>query len=163
MIEKEEEIVKKIIIKIICLEHFDESLPLPSLETAGAAGVDIRASLSKEKRQTGIEIPGEKFLVPTGLCMAIPFGYEIQIRPRSGLSYRTALALPNSPGTIDSDYRGELKILMGNYGKDIEIIRHGDRVAQMIVSQVLTPDFVLTTTLDDTARGDQGFGSTGLA
>ena len=151
-------------IKILKLDHFDESLPLPRAESAGAAGIDIRACLPDSKRSTGWEIlPGERVLIPTGMCFEIPTGYEVQMRPRSGLSYKTALTLPNSPGTIDSDYRGEIRILMGNTGSTPETIAHGDRIAQMVVAPVLQVNFETVPQLGTTERGERGFGSTGLA
>ncbi|PJB52252.1 MAG: dUTP diphosphatase, partial [Bdellovibrio sp. CG_4_9_14_3_um_filter_39_7] len=102
-------------VKVKKLEHFDNSFQLPRYETMGAAGADIRASLPAESKEEGIVIkPGERILIPTGLAMEIPLGFEIQVRPRSGLSFKTGLMVCNSPGTIDSDYRGEIKIILGN-------------------------------------------------
>ena len=131
-----------ITLKLLKLDHFDENLPLPRTESEGAAGSDIRACLPPNLRTTGWEIlPEERALIPTGLCFEIPPGHEMQIRPRSGLSYRSTLILPNSPGTIDSDYRGELKILMGNSGSTPQTISHGDRIAQMVVAPVMNVNF----------------------
>ena len=156
--------MNNVTLKILKLKHFDESLPLPCAESEGAAGIDVRASLPVNLRTTGWEIlPGERVLIPTGFCIEIPRGYEMQIRPRSGLSYRTHLILPNSPGTIDSDYRGELKILMGNIGDAPESIAHGDRIAQMVVAPVMKVDFQTVSELSATNRGDKGFGSTGVS
>lgn len=138
----------------------DPSLPLPSYQTAGAAGADLAADLS----QTG-EItltPGQTVLVPTGLRLQIPDGWEIQIRPRSGLALKHGITLPNSPGTIDSDYRGPLGVILTNLGIKPFTIRHGDRIAQMVLAPVWQAHFTLTETLDQTARGDGGFGSTGV-
>ncbi|MBT3584493.1 MAG: dUTP diphosphatase [Halobacteriovoraceae bacterium] len=146
-------------IKLKKLEHFDTSLPLPSYETAGAAGADIRASLGPGEKMT--LKPGERSLIPTGLAMEIPLGYEVQVRPRSGLSYKTGLMVVNSPGTIDSDYRGEVKIILGNLGNKDEVIEHGDRVAQILVAPVLQANFQVDEELSNTERGAGGFGSTG--
>ncbi len=146
-------------VKLKTLPHFDANLPLPSYETAQAAGADVRACLGVgEKMRIG---PGERLLVPTGLSFEIPAGYEIQVRPRSGLSLKTGLLVVNSPGTIDADYRGEVKVILGNFGKTDEIIQHGDRIAQLVLAQVPQARFVVTDILGDTARGAGGFGSTG--
>ena len=151
-------------LNIFTLPHFDDALPLPRKESEGAAGIDIRACLPLSIRSTGREIlPGERVLIPTGFCLEIPPGYEAQIRPRSGLSYRTALSLPNSPGTIDSDYRGEIKILMGNYGANPESVAHGSRIAQMVVAPVVGVVFRTVSRLGNTPRGVGGFGSTGAS
>jgi dUTP pyrophosphatase len=147
------------LIKIKKLDHFDETLPLPSYETQQAAGADIRACLGKGERL--IIKPGVRTLIPTGLSMEIDKGFEVQIRPRSGLSLKTGLLVVNSPGTIDSDYRGELKIILGNLGDKDEIIEHGDRVAQMVIAPVLQAKFEIVDELSDTDRGAGGFGSTG--
>lgn len=146
-------------IKILKLEHFDRNLSLPSYETKLAAGADIRACLGEGKI---LEVqPGQKVLVPTGLSFEIPEYYEIQVRPRSGLSFKTGLMVVNSPGTVDADYRGELKILLGNLGMKVETINHGDRVAQLIVAPVTQGVFEATEKLTETQRGSGGFGSTG--
>ncbi|MBC7538330.1 MAG: dUTP diphosphatase [Bacteriovorax sp.] len=142
------------------LSHYDESFPLPCYETKGAAGADVRASLG-----TGESLlikPGERVLVPTGLSMEIPFGYEVQVRPRSGLSFKTGLMVLNSPGTIDSDYRGEVKIILGNLSNIDEVISHGDRVAQLVLSPVTQAHYIVSEAeLSNTVRGSGGFGSTG--
>ena len=149
-----------ITVKVKKLSHYDESFPLPSYETTGAAGADVRASLGTGESM--LLKPGERVLVPTGLSMEIPKGYEVQVRPRSGLSFKTGLMVLNSPGTIDSDYRGEVKIILGNLGSKEEIINHGDRVAQLVLAPVTQAHYVVTTEeLSDTARGAGGFGSTG--
>jgi dUTP pyrophosphatase len=149
-----------ITVKIKKLSHYDESFPLPSYETTGAAGADVRASLGTSEKM--LLKPGERVLVPTGLSMEIPHGYEVQVRPRSGLSFKTGLMVLNSPGTIDSDYRGEVKIILGNLGTKEEIINHGDRVAQLVLSPVIQACYELTTEeLSITDRGAGGFGSTG--
>lgn len=137
----------------------DPAIPLPSYETAGAAGADIRANLPDRGRVT--LMPGERALIPTGLRLGIPDGYEVQIRPRSGLALKHGITLPNAPGTIDSDYRGPLGIIVLNAGQDRFDIEHGDRIAQMVVAPVLQARFEVTDALDETARGAGGFGSTG--
>ncbi|PWR01328.1 dUTP diphosphatase [Meridianimarinicoccus roseus] len=143
-------------------EDADRAVPLPSYATAGAAGADLRANLPGELRATGITLaPGARALVPTGLRLAIPAGYEVQLRPRSGLALKHGLTLPNSPGTIDSDYRGPLGVIVQNGGDTPYTIAHGDRIAQLVVAPVLQASFTLAETLDDTARGSGGFGSTG--
>lgn len=146
-------------VKIKKCDHFCDELPLPSYETAMAAGCDVRACLGKGE-SLKIE-PGSRILIPTGLAFEIPCGYEIQIRPRSGLSLKTGLMILNSPGTIDADYRGELKIIVGNLGKEAEMIHHGDRIAQMVVAPVIQASFEVHQELGTTQRGDGGFGSTG--
>jgi dUTP pyrophosphatase len=151
--------VNKIQVKLLKLDHFDDQLPLPAYETREAAGADVRACLN-----TPLTIkPGERVLIPTGLSLEIPPGFEIQIRPRSGLSFKTHLLVVNSPGTIDSDYRGELKILMGNFGGVDHTIGHGERIAQMVLAPVVQASFELATSLNETARGVGGFGSTGVS
>lgn len=146
-------------IKLLKLDHFDESLSLPAYETLWAAGADIRACLGSGETLT--IRPGERVLIPTGLAMEIPQGYEVQIRPRSGLSFKTGLMVVNSPGTIDCDYRGELKIILGNLGLKDEVIKHGERVAQMLVAPVIQAKFEVVEKLTETQRGAGGFGSTG--
>lgn len=146
-------------LKIKKLEHFDNDLPLPAYETTGAAGADLRAQLGKG--ESLVIAPGKRVLVPTGLSFEIPEGYEVQIRPRSGLSFKTQLLVVNSPGTIDCDYRGEVKIILGNFGTEDEIIEHGDRVCQMVIAPVTQAKFVVTDELSSTERGAGGFGSTG--
>ncbi len=142
------------------LSHYDESFALPAYETTGAAGADVRASLGAGEKM--LIRPGERMLVPTGLVMEIPAGYEIQVRPRSGLSFKTGLMVVNSPGTIDSDYRGEVKIILGNLGTQDEVINHGDRVAQLVLAPVVQAHFVeAIESLSTTDRGAGGFGSTG--
>ena len=138
---------------------FDETVALPSYETAGSAGADLRANFPT--RGEVVLAPGERVLVPTGLRVGIPEGYEIQIRPRSGLALKHGITLPNSPGTIDSDYRGPLGVIVMNAGQEPFTIAHGDRVAQMVVAPVVVAQFDLVESLDDTARGTGGFGSTG--
>lgn len=140
----------------------DRDLPLPAYETAGAAGADLRANLPPEIRAAGITLPPlGRALVPTGLRVAIPEGFEMQIRPRSGLALKHGIGLPNSPGTIDSDYRGPLGVIVVNFGAEPYTVRHGDRIAQAVIAPVVRAGFRLAATLGDTARGTGGFGSTG--
>lgn len=141
------------------LEGADTSLPLPSYETDGAAGADLRANFPD---QNGVRLePGARTLVPTGLAVEIPQGFEMQIRPRSGLALKLGLTLVNTPGTIDSDYRGPLGVILINLGQEPVRINHGDRIAQAVVAPVVQAQFLLTDQLSETARGTGGFGSTG--
>ena len=137
----------------------DQSLGLPSYASAGAAGADLRANFSD--RVELVLAAGARALVPTGLRFAIPEGFEVQIRPRSGLALNHGITLPNAPGTIDSDYRGALGVIVLNAGQDSFTIAHGDRIAQMIVAPVVRANFELVEQLSETARGEGGFGSTG--
>lgn len=140
-------------------EGADETIGLPSYESAGAAGADLRANFGKPRSVT--LNAGERKLIPTGLRLAIPAGYEVQIRPRSGLALKHGITLPNTPGTIDSDYRGPLGVILMNAGQEPFTISHGDRIAQMIVAPVIQAEFVLVGDLGATERGEGGFGSTG--
>ncbi|EPX84555.1 deoxyuridine 5'-triphosphate nucleotidohydrolase [Rubellimicrobium thermophilum DSM 16684] len=141
----------------------DRSVPLPSYATSGSAGADLRANLPQELRQGGLTIPpGARIAVPTGLCLAIPEGWEGQVRMRSGLARRTGLCIPNAPGTIDSDFRGEVMVLLWNAGDDPVTLAHGERIAQLVVAPVARADFVPGRP-EPTARGTGGFGSTGAA
>jgi dUTP pyrophosphatase len=146
-------------VKVKTLSHYDASFDLPFYATEGAAGADIRASLPEKKSL--IVKPGERVLVPTGLCMEIPLGYEVQVRPRSGLSLKSPLMVVNSPGTIDCDYRGEVNIIIGNFGKEDYVIEHGLRIAQLVLAPVTQALYVTADSLSDTQRGAGGFGSTG--
>ena len=139
----------------------DQSVPLPSYETAGAVGADLRANFSADQRGGMRLAPGGRALVPTGLRLAIPLGFEVQIRPRSGLALKHGITVLNTPGTIDSDYRGPLGVIVINTGQQAFEIAHGDRIAQMILAPVVQAAFALVATLDETARGLGGFGSTG--
>jgi len=146
-------------VKVKKLAHYDEAFELPFYATEGAAGADIRASLPEKKNL--IVKPGERVLVPTGLSMEIPLGYEVQVRPRSGLSLKSPLMVVNSPGTIDSDYRGEVNIIIGNFGKEDYVIEHGLRIAQLVLAPVTQAVYSIVGDLSQTARGAGGFGSTG--
>mgnify|MGYP003137158286 CR=1 FL=1 len=139
----------------------DPAIPLPAYETAGAAGADLRANFPEDQREGIVVDPGARVLVPTGLKLAIPEGHEVQIRPRSGLALKNGITLPNSPGTIDSDYRGPLGVIVMNLGDAPFHIAHGARIAQMVLAPVLRAHFDLVDSLDETARGQGGFGSTG--
>lgn len=141
-------------IQIARLPH-GEGLPLPSYATTGAAGMDVVAAEDLDLA------PGQRHAVATGFRVAIPDGYEIQVRPRSGLAFKHGISVPNTPGTIDSDYRGELKILLINHGTDSFAIRRGDRIAQLVPAAVTLASFDEVEELDDTHRGAGGFGSTG--
>ncbi|KUJ73718.1 deoxyuridine 5'-triphosphate nucleotidohydrolase [Ruegeria marisrubri] len=146
-------------IRVIREEGADPAVPLPSYETAGAAGADVRANLP-DRGSIMLE-PGHRVLVPTGLRIEIPAGFEVQVRPRSGLALKHGITLPNTPGTIDSDYRGPLGVIVLNAGQEVFEIAHGDRIAQLVVAPVVQADFALAEGLSDTARGAGGFGSTG--
>lgn len=144
------------------LEGADRGLGLPRYETSGAAGADLRANFPPDIRSEGVTIdPGARALVPTGLALAIPHGFEVQIRPRSGLALKHGISLPNTPGTIDSDYRGPLGVIVINHGAAPFHITHGDRIAQMVVAPVVQAAFQEVESLSDTQRGAGGFGSTG--
>ena len=150
------------LIRVLREDWADPGVALPSYETEGAAGADIRANLPPEMRAAGFTLrPMQRALVPTGLRVEIPAGYEAQIRPRSGLALRHGITLPNTPGTIDSDYRGPLGVLLVNLGAGDYVVHHGDRVAQMVVAPVVQAAFETADALGDTARGAGGFGSTG--
>ena len=144
-------------VRVTRLPHAAE-LPLPNYASAGAAGADICAALDTEL----VLRPGARAAVPTGLCVEIPEGYELQVRPRSGLALRDGVGLLNAPGTIDSDYRGEIKIIMVNHGTGDVRLRRGDRIAQLILAPVSHATFEETEALTPSERGEAGFGSTGL-
>ncbi len=132
--------------------------PLPSYATDGASGLDIRADL-----QIPVTIaPMERSLVPTGLFIELPGGYEAQIRPRSGMAFKQGITCLNSPGTVDSDYRGELKVILINLSTMDQVIHHGDRIAQMIIAKTEKADLILVQQLNDSMRGEGGFGHTGM-
>lgn len=148
--------MEKITLRIKRIKNSD--LPLPTYETDGSAGMDIRASLDED---VTLE-PGDIKLIPTGISVSIPMGYEGQIRPRSGLALKHGIGLVNSPGTIDSDYRGEVRIIMINYGKKSFTIKHGDRIAQMIIARICHAAIEEVLELDSTGRGQGGFGHSGI-
>ncbi len=136
------------------LPHF-EGLELPAYATEGAAGMDVLAA------EEVTLAPGDRHAVATGLAVAIPHGFEIQVRPRSGLALKHGISVPNAPGTIDSDYRGELKVILINHGAEPFDIRRGDRIAQLVLAPVTRASWLKVDELNDTARGEGGFGSTG--
>lgn len=146
----------KIQVKIKKLEHFKGDLP--QYQSAGASGFDVRAQLSEPLTI----LPGTRAMVPTGLSFEIPLGYEIQARPRSGLAAKNGLTVLNTPGTIDADYRGEVKIILINLGQEPMVINDQDRCAQLVIAPVLQAEFVLSDELSETVRGAGGFGSTGV-
>jgi dUTP pyrophosphatase len=143
-------------VAVLRLPH-GAGLPLPAYASDGAAGMDVVAA------EDVTLAPGGRHAVATGFALAIPSGYEVQVRPRSGLALKHGISLPNTPGTIDSDYRGELKIIMINLGAEPFAIARGDRVAQLVVAPVQPARFIEVDTLDETSRGEGGFGSTGVA
>ncbi len=141
------------------LKHFDENISLPSFHSNEAAGADISACFEAKK---GIVIePWCRSLVSTGISVSFPPGFELQVRPRSGLSLKTPLIIPNSPGTIDSDYRGELKVILANMSNESFYLEHGTRVAQLVFNKIERPQIKVVQQLDSTDRGVGGFGSTG--
>ena len=135
----------------------NDDLPLPAYATEGAAGLDLRAAV---ERPTVIP-PGERALVPTGIQLALPSGFEGQVRGRSGLALRNGIVLPNAPGTIDSDYRGEVSVILWNTSREPFVLQRGDRIAQLVVARVARIAWQESASLDDSARGGGGFGSTG--
>ncbi len=150
-------------IKLSWLEGADQSIELPSYETTGAAGADVRANFPADQRDGVVLQAGARVLVPTGLRLEIPQGFEVQMRPRSGLALKNGITLPNTPGTIDSDYRGPLGVIVMNAGSEPFHITHGMRIAQMVVAPVVQAQFEMADELSDTARGTGGFGSTGVS
>jgi dUTP pyrophosphatase len=138
-----------------------EGLPLPAYETSGAAGMDLRAAVAEA--EPVVLRTGDRAMIPTGFCIAVPRGYEAQARPRSGLAAKSGVTCLNSPGTIDSDYRGELKVILINHGAEAFTVRRGDRIAQLVIAPVVQAAWVEVDSLDETSRGAGGFGSTGAA
>lgn len=150
-------------IRVLREDWADPSVPLPAYQTAGAAGADLCANLPPDLRETGLVLaPMARAICPTGLRVEIPDGYEMQVRPRSGLATKHGVTLPNTPGTVDSDYRGPLGVPLINLGTEPFVIRHGDRVAQAVIAPVIRASYEMADTLGDTARGTGGFGSTGV-
>lgn len=138
------------------LAHFKGELP--SYQTEGSSGMDVRACISEEISLA----PGERVLIPTGLSVEIPLGYEIQVRPRSGLAVKKGLTLVNTPGTVDADYRGEIKVILINLGKESFVVQDQERIAQLVMCPIIQPRIEIAEDLSDTARGAGGFGSTGV-
>jgi len=147
-------------IAVMRLPH-GADLPLPAYESANAAGMDLRAAVPADSPLT--LRPGDRHAVPTGLAMAIPPGFEGQVRPRSGLALRHGVTCLNSPGTIDADYRGEVMVILVNHGPEAFTVRRGERIAQLLISPVVQANWREVESLDETARGRGGFGSTGAA
>jgi len=145
-------------IKICNPALIDQGIPLPGYASEGASGMDIRACLESPV----ILDPGQIKLIPTGLALSIPMGYEVQIRPRSGLALKNGIGMVNGPGTIDSDYRGEIGIILVNWGDAPFVVRMGDRIAQMVLAKVYRADFQTVADLDETQRGEGGFGHSGI-
>ncbi|GFZ99797.1 dUTP diphosphatase [Blastomonas marina] len=146
---------KRVPVELKRLDH-GEGLPLPRYATDGAAGMDVVSA------ENVVLEPGKRHAVATGLSMAIPHGYEIQVRPRSGLALKHGVSVPNTPGTIDSDYRGELKVIMINHGDEPFVIARGERIAQLVLAPVTLAEWQEVDTLSETERGEGGFGSTGV-
>lgn len=149
-----------LVIEVRRLPH-GENLPLPGYETLHAAGMDLRAALPEDAPLT--LRPGDRAPVPTGLAIAIPPGFEGQVRPRSGLALRHGVTCLNAPGTIDADYRGEVKVVLANLGAEDFHVRRGDRIAQLLIAPVTRAEWRETSVLPETQRGEGGFGSTGAA
>ena len=148
----------KVSVQFLALPHLGD-LALPGFATEEAAGADLRAAVEAPL----VLAPGERALVPTGFSMALPKGWEAQIRPRSGLAYKHGVTCLNTPGTVDSDYRGEVKVLLINHGAEAFTINRGERIAQMVVKPLADVRFEVVDSLSDSARGAGGFGSTGTA
>ncbi|PWE31169.1 dUTP diphosphatase [Maritimibacter sp. 55A14] len=150
------------VLRVLRESGADPQVALPAYETEGAAGADLRANLAPADRAAGLSLPpGGRVLVPTGLRLEIPPGFEVQIRPRSGLALKHGVTLANTPGTIDSDYRGPLGVILINLGEDAFTVGHGERIAQMVMAPVVQARIEAADALGGTARGAGGFGSTG--
>ena len=147
----------EILIQVKQLEH-GQGLPLPSYETADAVGMDLISAVDGDV----IIKAGDRALIPTGIAVALPSGYEWQIRPRSGLAFKHGISLANTPGTIDADYRGEIKVILINHGNEDFVVSRGMRIAQAVIAPVWRATFTTVDELDDTVRGTGGFGSTGV-
>jgi len=150
--------MNKVTIEVAPLPHF-AGLQLPAYETALSAGMDLRAAVPEHEPM--VVAPGQRVLAPTGLTIALPAGYEAQVRPRSGLALKHGLTCLNTPGTIDADYRGEVKVILINLGAEPFTIKRGERIAQMVIAPVTQADWKVADSLSDTSRGAGGFGSTG--
>jgi dUTP pyrophosphatase len=145
-------------INIKRLDNKFDDLPLPSYKTGGSAGMDVYAAIEDEMKIA----PGKTVMVPTGFAIAVPSGYECQVRSRSGLAAKSGIFALNAPGTIDSDYRGEVKVILSNFSDEEFTIRRGDRIAQLVIAKYEKIDWNETGNLDETERGEGGFGSTGI-
>lgn len=144
-------------VHITRVDDSSRDLPLPSYATEGSAGMDIRAAVPADV----VLKPGETLLIPTGFAVAIPGGYEAQVRPRSGLAIKHQVGILNSPGTIDSDYRGEVKVILTNFGKRDFVVKRGERIAQLVIARYVRAEWEERESLEETARGAGGFGHTG--
>ena len=144
-------------IRISRVDPKQTDIPLPAYATSGSSGMDIHAAVSTEVKIK----PGETTLVPSGFHIEVPVGYEAQVRPRSGLAIKHSVGVLNSPGTIDSDYRGEVKVILTNFGKEDFIVRRGDRIAQLVIAPVVRARWEEVPDIEQTARGSGGFGHTG--
>jgi dUTP pyrophosphatase len=144
-------------IRIARTGTLSEGIPLPSYATEGSSGMDVYAAIATEQRIG----KGETVLIPTGFQIAVPPGFEAQIRPRSGLAIKHGVGVLNSPGTIDSDYRGEVKVILTNFGREEVVVKRGDRIAQMVICPVTRAEWQAVESLDETSRGAGGFGHTG--
>ncbi|HOI30931.1 MAG TPA: dUTP diphosphatase [Melioribacteraceae bacterium] len=149
--------MEKILIKIQRIENRFDDIPLPEYATGGSSGLDLRAALENDL----VIGKGSFTLVPTNLRVEIPYGYEIEVRPRSGLAAKNGIGVLNSPGTIDSDYRGEIKVILFNFGPEDFVVKRGDRIAQMVLSKVYKAELDLSNDLNNSGRGEGGFGHTG--
>lgn len=155
--------MKNLDIQITYLQNADRNISLPVYETSQSSGMDLRANLIEDNRVNGISLQAKKWLlIPTGLAISMPIGYEAQIRPRSGLAFKHGVSVLNSPGTIDADYRGELGVLLINHGEDEFHINHGDRIAQIVFAPVIQVVWKQVANLDKSSRDANGFGSTGI-
>lgn len=149
-------------VKISRTKASDANVALPAYETDGAAGMDVRANLALDHRDAGLPLaPGARAIVPTGLAVEIPAGYEIQVRPRSGLAVKSGITVINTPGTVDADYRGEVGVILINLGETPFVVLHGERIAQLVLAPVSRCEWVEADMLSDSNRGSGGFGSTG--
>ena len=144
-------------IRISRVEPHGKNIPLPAYATSGSSGMDIHAAVENEQTIKA----GETVLIPSGFQIEVPQGYEAQVRPRSGLAIKHSIGIMNSPGTIDSDYRGEVKVIFTNFGKQDFVVRRGDRIAQLVIAPVVRAVWEEAKNVDDTARGAGGFGHTG--
>lgn len=149
---------RRLPLQIPCIRTGADDVPLPTYQTAGAVGMDLCAAVEAPITLA----PGERALVGTGWAIAVPDGFEGQVRPRSGLALRHGITVLNSPGTIDPDYRGELRVLLVNHGHEAFVVTRGDRIAQLVIAPVVRAELVVTNALPATARGDGGYGSTGV-
>ena len=147
-------------LRIKLLDHFDKGLGLPTYGSTGASGVDLKACFNDRGHLT--VNPGQRVLIPTGISVEIPVGYEWQIRPRSGLAAKSQISVLNTPGTIDADYRGEIKVILINMSDKVFVVEKGSRIAQMVLCPVIKATLKEVTELENTKRGSDGFGSTGI-